>query len=289
MIKLVASDMDGTLLGRDGRISERNAQAIRELQNRNVEFLICTGRSFLDASLPLKEHDLTCPMICMNGSAVYDKAGQLVDKMPLTEQLLRFILECCDQECMDSDQPGICFDFMTADGNLTISSEELIRRFFDEGILLPMADVINYEDIRSRFEIVSREEILSSRHEIFKMSLIHPDQQFLERVKNRLKAEADLAIAASHYTNLEITHCGAQKGLALLKYAGMHGISSREIMALGDSENDISMLSLPLGYTLAMENGMDSIKKTARCRTRSNDRDGVAYAIETMVLEPSAS
>ena len=287
MIKLVASDMDGTLLGLDGRISEHNAQVIRELQNKNVEFLICTGRSYLDASLPLKEHNLSCPMICMNGSAIYDKAGQLVDKIPLTRKLLRFILECCDQECLDSEHHGICFDFMTATGNLTISSEPLIRRYFEENILLPMADTVSYEDIRSRFEIVNREQILSSEYEIFKMSLIHPDQQVLERVKNRLKAETDLAVAASHYTNLEITHSGAQKGLALLKYAGMHGIRSKEIMALGDSENDTSMLSLPLGYTLAMENGMDSIKKVARCQTRSNDRDGVAFAIETMVLEPS--
>ncbi len=116
------------------------------------------------------------------------------------------------------------------------------------------------------------------------MSIIHPIPVGLERVKANLGENKHLAVAASHHTNLEVTNSAAQKGLTLLKYAQMKGIRSKEIMAIGDSENDMSMLSLPLGYTIAMENSMECIKEAARCMTRSNEEDGVAYAIETLVL-----
>ena len=57
---------------------------------------------------------------------------------------------------------------------------------------------------------------------------------------------------------------------------------------MGDSENDLSMLILPLGYTVAMDNGSEIIKKSARLVTRSNEEDGVAAAIETLVLSDAA-
>ena len=60
------------------------------------------------------------------------------------------------------------------------------------------------------------------------------------------------------------------------------------MMAIGDSENDYSMLSLQLAYTVAMGNAMESIKKIAKCQTRSNVEDGVAYAIETLILSEEA-
>ena len=65
---------------------------------------------------------------------------------------------------------------------------------------------------------------------------------------------------------------------------GSRGVRPDEIMAIGDSENDYSMLSMDIKYTVAMGNAMESIKRIARCQTRSNIQDGVAYAIETLVL-----
>ena len=64
----------------------------------------------------------------------------------------------------------------------------------------------------------------------------------------------------------------------------MRNIRRDEIMAVGDSENDHSMLSMNLKYTVAMGNAVERIKKTAKCQTRPNSQDGVAYAIENLVL-----
>ena len=277
MIRLVASDMDGTLLQKNGRISEKTVETIKALQKSGVRFVVCTGRGYEDARIPLEEKGISCDIICMNGSAVYNRQGQQIHRQELSTGQVKFIMDCCKEE--------VVFDFMTDRGSCTLTTKEQFARYFKAGLLLPMAGGITYEYIVSRFHFLTQEELFSSGLEFYKMSIIHPNPFVLERVKANLGENTHLAVAASHHTNLEVTNSAAQKGLALLKYAQMKGIRSKEIMAIGDSENDLSMLSLPLGYTIAMENSMESIKQAARCMTRSNDEDGVAYAIETLILE----
>lgn len=278
MIKLVASDMDGTLLGADGKVSSNTADAVHRLQAKDILFLVCTGRSYLDARRPLDEAGISCDMICMNGAAVYDRFGRRTGHRPLLGRQVKKILECCQGE-------KVLFDFMTERGSCTISSEEEFEEAFRHHYLLPMAEEYTLENLKNRFIFVEREEFLKKSAAVYKLSVIGQSPQILAKIRKKCYSQVeDLAIASSHETNLEITHIEAQKGNALIRYAAAHGIRLHEIMALGDSENDRSMLSLQLGYTLSMENGMESVKHVARCQTRSNDRDGVAYAIETLIL-----
>ena len=74
-----------------------------------------------------------------------------------------------------------------------------------------------------------------------------------------------------------------------MEYAVNAKIHPREILAMGDSENDLSMLNLPLGYTIAMGNASELIKRRARLITRSNDEDGVAVAIDALILSDAAA
>lgn len=277
MIRLVASDMDGTLLQEDGTISDRTARTVKELQESGGRFVVCTGRGYEDAKRPLEEKGILCDIICMNGAAVYNRQGQQVYRQELSTGQVKFIMDCCKEE--------VVFDFMTDRGSCTITTKERFGEYFHAGLLLPMAGGITYEYIVNRFHFLTREELFTSGLEFFKMSVIHPSPFVLERIKQELEGNTHLAVASSHHTNLEVTNSSAQKGLALLRYAQLKGIRSKEIMAIGDSENDLSMLSLPLGYTVAMENGMESVKQAAKCMTRSNKEDGVAYAIETLLFE----
>lgn len=276
MIRLVASDMDGTLLRQDGKISDKTARTIKELQESGVRFVVCTGRAYEDAKAPLEEQGIVCDIVCMNGAAVYNKHGEQIHRQELSEGQVRFIMDCCKEE--------VVFDFMTNQGSCTLTTKEQFQYYFKAGLLLPMAGGITYEYIVSRFRFLTPQELFTSGLEFYKMSVIHPNPFVLERVKANLAENTHLAVAASHHTNLEVTNSAAQKGLALLKYAQLKGIRSKEIMAIGDSENDLSMLSLPLGFTVAMENSMESIRHVARCMTRSNEEDGVAYAIESLVF-----
>ena len=91
------------------------------------------------------------------------------------------------------------------------------------------------------------------------------------------KAAEDGTLYPVSYTHLDV-----------YKRQASRGVRPEEIMAIGDSENDYSMLSMDIKYTVAMGNAMESIKRTAKCQTRSNIQDGVAYAIETLVLTREA-
>lgn len=276
MIKLVAVDMDGTLLGPDGHVSDRNAHIIRCMQSKGVELLVCTGRSYEDAVLPLEEAKLRAPVVCMNGASTYDCMGRLIQKVELQRTQVEQILKCCEGE-------DVIFDFMTNGGSCTIAGEEEFKDYFERNVLLPMAE-FSYESVRQRFTFLTREELWESGREFYKISVIHESPDVLGRIRERLLNVPRLAIASSAVTNLELTHREAQKGKALAAYAQDRGIRLDEIMAIGDSENDYSMLSMKLKYTVAMENASETIKKTARCQTRSNRHDGVAYAIENLVL-----
>ena len=126
MIRLVASDMDGTLLGQDGRISDRTAQTIRQMRASGCEFVVCTGRGYEDARRPLEEQAIDCDVICMNGAKVCDRTGNAIFKQELSYEQVRAVLTC--------REPGMLFDFMTNEGSVTISTREEFRRGFEEGI-----------------------------------------------------------------------------------------------------------------------------------------------------------
>ncbi len=276
MIKLVAVDMDGTLLGPDGRISDYSARIIRELQRAGIELLVCTGRSYVDALIPLREQRLQAAVACMNGAAVYDKTGVCLRRQTLAPEQVQRIIDICREN-------GVIFDFMTNRGSVTIAGEEEFRSCFERGVLLPMAEM-TYEGIRDRFTFVKEKELLQMGLTFYKISVIHEAPPCLAGLHKALEEIPKLAVASSFITNLELTHTGAQKGHALAAYAAERGIGLTEIMAVGDSENDRSMLSMGLKYTVAMGNAMESIKRLARCQTRSNEEDGAAYAIETLAL-----
>lgn len=280
MIRLVAIDMDGTLLRPDGHISDRNIQTLRGLQNVGTVFIICTGRSYIDALEPLQEAGLKAPVICMNGAAVHDREGRLVDEKRLSEAQVKGIMECCRGE-------DIIFDFMTDRGSYTTADEEQFRTCFERNVLLPMAE-FSYEGVRDRFVFAKEEELFTLGLSFYKISVIHESQKVLGRIKERLSGVPDLAVASSFATNLELTSSRAQKGFALAAYAAGMGVGPDQIMAIGDSENDYSMLSMDFKYTVAMGNAMESIKRVAKCQTRSNIEDGVAYALETLVLAREA-
>lgn len=105
----------------------------------------------------------------------------------------------------------------------------------------------------------------------------------LGRIRSELEKNPDIAVAASFETNLEITDVKAQKGPVLKQYIESLGYTMDEVMVLGDSMNDYSMLSMDFGATVAMENAMPEVKSVAGYVTKSNEELGVAYAIDKLL------
>ena len=114
MIKLIASDMDGTLLDAEMRISQENIDAIRYAQEQGVEFVIATGRNVFEALPPLKEAGIECAMITLNGAHVFDKEGNSLFTTPIDKNELLQIFDILDQH-------GIFYEIATQEGNFTMS------------------------------------------------------------------------------------------------------------------------------------------------------------------------
>ena len=119
---------------------------------------------------------------------------------------------------------------------------------------------------------------------IYKIFIFAADVEQLEKLSDELRANPAVAVASSFIYNQEVTAVEAQKGPVLKEYIEALGYTMDEVMVLGDSLNDYSMISMDFGATVAMENAVPEIKKAAKYITKSNNEFGVAYAID-QVLE----
>jgi len=106
----------------------------------------------------------------------------------------------------------------------------------------------------------------------------------LQEIGEKLGQNPELAVASSFILNQEVTEVRAQKGPVLKEYIESLGYTMDEVMVLGDSLNDYSMISMDFGATVAMENAVPEIKRAAKYITKNNNEFGVAYAID-QVLE----
>ena len=127
------------------------------------------------------------------------------------------------------------------------------------------------------------ESLEKSGARIIKIFAMSDDLGLFKEIDEKLKKNPYLAIASSFANNLEITDIKAQKGIALKNYIESLGYTMDEVMVFGESMNDYSMLSMDFGVTVAVENAMEQVKQVAKYITKSNEEDGVAYAIEELL------
>lgn len=280
MIKCIASDMDGTLLTGKGSISEKNQQAIKLAQKQGVEFVVATGRSYQEAQYALKQVGVICPVICVNGAMVVDEAGKIIASEVLSiEKALQIanILAGSD----------IYFEVYTNKGTYTNNLEKAVS------VMIDVYTSANHNFTREQVEGVAKgriseglvhhvdsyDMILSDEStEIYKLLAFSADLDKLVGVREGLAELTDIAVSSSGAGNLEITSIHAQKGIALQKFISKRGIAHSETMAVGDNDNDLSMLKI-VGWAVAMGNAPEYIKAQAQFVTDSNEHDGVAKAI----------
>ena len=127
------------------------------------------------------------------------------------------------------------------------------------------------------------EELEKAGLPVYKLFLFSGDLEMLDKIRRELEKNQEIAVSSSFENNLEITDVKAQKGPVLKEYIESLGYTMDEVMALGDSLNDYSMLSMDFGATVAMENAVPEIRRVAKYTTRSNVEFGVAYAIRELL------
>ncbi|MGG0719009.1 HAD family hydrolase [Robertmurraya massiliosenegalensis] len=278
MIKCVAIDMDGTLLTKDHEITEENQKAIKAAQEKGVEVVIATGRSYPEAIYILKEAGIVCPVICANGAEVRSPEGDIVGNSPLEKAVAKRALKVL----AESD---IYVEFFTSKGIFTVDMEKGISLFKEyaskkhkqaeiEKIEAILQERMNFIKAVENADFIFEQE----EYHIYKLLAFSFNAEELKKVEEKLKGMEGIALSSSGKENLEINGIEAQKGIALDTFTKEKGISLMDTMAIGDNYNDLSMFQR-VGRAVAMGNADAYIQEQCHFVTTTNEESGVAKAI----------
>lgn len=268
MIKLIAIDMDGTLLNEKHLVTDKVKKAIKEASNAGIKIVLCTGRPVHAVYEYLKELDLPQDeedyVISLNGTVVQKTTTwEIVYSHELSHEQLKLAEHLIEPFKMNFTY----FD----EKNYYYTGEPTEMLQFD-------ADLLDMEAVHLPLEELPKELT------IFKAMYVAEEAE-LDRLATSLPsfiAENFYPIRSLSYV-LELLPQGANKGEALTGLATKLGFTMDEVMAIGDGENDVDMIKVA-GTSVAMGNAVDSIKDIATYETKSNQEDGVAHAIYEWAL-----
>ncbi len=285
MIKVIASDLDGTLLGNDGRIAPQTLEALHRACDAGIRFIITTGRNFRGAMKALKGMELTCDYLVSSGAEVRDCRKEIVSCVAMDIDLCREIYSVLKNYPVSSIFATDDYDYQI--GTYEEIEERTLLHLKSNFMNMSMEEIKNSELFGKRMgttKIVRDfQELEEADVPIYKIFLFSNDREMLERIEKNLADFSSIAVSSSFSTNLEITDIRAQKGPVLKKYIESLGYRMEEVMVFGDSRNDCSMLAMDFGATVAMGNADLETKKTAKYVTKSNVDLGVAYVIDQLL------
>lgn len=280
MIRLIAIDLDGTLLDLNHQISHKNVEAIRTAQKKNIDIIITTGRPYLDAVIPIEAAGLKVAFSCLNGAEIRDIDGKIKKSICINKDLLNKVINILEHHEID-------YDLFIGDYLYTRNIEHQITMFINFYQSFEHENNIRKETEKRVVkglikEVESYKALIEEKSDsVYKILGLSTNEKKLEKVKAILK-ELDLSISSSGLGNIEITNSMAHKGSSLEYFAKKKGITLKEVMVIGDSFNDISMME-KAGIAVAMGNAPDVVKEACHITTKSNEEDGVAFAIENVI------
>lgn len=271
--KMIAMDMDGTLLTTDKMVSEYSKDVLQRAADMGVKLVVCTGRIFKSAKIFAKIIGTKAPVVASNGAYIREKdKDEVIYSKPLNRDEIYKVIDI-------SKKYDFCPQVFTSD---TIFSEKLIhsaKNYLRWNETLLEKDRINIHITDDIYSII--DENLGS---ILKVLVMSDEDDKLLSFRKDLKSYGNFSIVSSFKNNAEIMSEGISKGNAVKILADYFNISKDEVVCFGDGENDASMIKYA-GLGIAMDNAIDEIKEIADYITDTNDNDGVAKAIEKFVLK----
>lgn len=274
-IRLIALDIDGTLLGSNWRVSAGNQAAIAEATRRGIEVALVTGRRY-DFAIPVaRQIDAPLTMIVNNGALVRTQQGHTHVRHLLPRGTALRVLEATQKW---REGTAVVFD-------RPVTKQVILER-------------INWEDLDKVPYYTRNKEFLAEAQPLESCLDEDPIQvMFTGKVAAIREAERHLrdvefhkefALAVTMYEEkdfamIDVIHPKVTKGATLAEWAGLRGVLPEEILAIGDNHNDLEMLSFA-GTPVVMENSVPELKTRGWHVTGSNDNDGVAAAIFRFAL-----
>lgn len=290
MYKLVAIDLDGTLLNSYGEVSNKNKEIIQKAMQKGVEVVLSSGRPIMSVKNLANEIGCNNYMICGNGAITYDIQNEeiIYDKFLEKTKVLQIIRIC--------EENSIFYNVYTKDTILTKNLNYNILFYNQENATKP-------EDKKTRITIMQNiEEYIRNRDEedYLKITVCDNDKVVFGSIIRKLRTIKDVDVldvahmsrklikdgtenVLMQYYYTEISNTNVDKWQAIFDLIERLEIKREEVIAIGDNVNDAEMVK-GAGLGVMMGNAAPYIKEMADVVVSDNDNDGVAEAIEKYIL-----
>ena len=260
-IKMVVTDMDGTLLNSDHQVSDQFFELFKKLKKRDILFVAASGRqyhSIIDKLSSIKDDII---VIAENGGLAR-KNGQELISTPLQNGAKNTILEVLEK--IPNIHPVLCGGDKAYLLGTSVEFVDKLKEYYTE------------------FEIL--DDLRSFDGEILKIAIYHFEnsEKFIYPAVKHLEGELKVKVSGENW--VDISSPNANKGFALEKVQKMYNITPKETMVFGDYNNDLEMLSLA-DFSFAMENAHPNVKNAANYSTLSNNEQGVEHILRQLVAE----
>lgn len=265
--KLVAMDCDGTLLNSTGHIPQQNIDTVNKLQQKGIKFVVATGRNDLLAKDYIEEMGISAPIIGCNGASVRDIfTNQTIHLDTIPKEIAKSIFDFCTVN-------NLPFKALTLSHCYTNNIE-----MHQQGIFMIVSQYTKKLKTTMPNILIENMYPLLDTENFLKIVLVNNDMKFLMNTQQKLRQLQGINAVRSAKNCIDIISATASKGNALKTYAQTLSISQAETIAIGDSENDISMLDFA-GLSIAMDNADEQVKSHADIIAPVNDNAGVSQVL----------
>jgi Cof subfamily protein (haloacid dehalogenase superfamily) len=278
-VRLIALDIDGTLLDSQWKLSEANRAAIAEATRRGIEVALVTGRRY-DFAMPIaRQIDAPLTMIVSNGAIIRTQAGETPLRHLMPRHTAARVLQLAEPwrttAALIFDRPRenqvMVESFEFADPNRHAYYMKYRESF---GLANPLESCLTEDPIQVMFA-----------------GQVAPMKEAEATLRNADGAQnfyvALTSYASRNFAMIDVLHPACSKGSSLAEWAAFRGFSREEVMAIGDNHNDLEMLSFA-GIPVVMGNSVPELKTFGWHETGTNDENGVALAIEQFALREAA-
>ena len=287
---VIAIDLDGTLLGSDGRVSQQNLDALARARDAGLKPVVCTGRGLAECEAFLAEITHDDPVIVTGGAIIAcPESHRTLHRFCVPEQTVRTATECLvgtgHPVMVFKDRHGAGFDYLVVDGPDQIELDPVSRWWFST-MNVQVRHVRTLEDDGHpehtvRMGVCGLDDRLDELLELL-----------AERIGDSLQMHHFPAVVAPEHARgladgrkyhvLEMFAPEANKWSAVSHLAEQWGVPTERVAAIGDQINDLPMIR-GAGLGIAMGNAVPTVREIAGRRTHSNDEHGVAHAISQLL------
>lgn len=262
-IRLVGLDLDGTLLNRNGLVSEGNKKAILTCLEQGVMVYLITGRPYCFAKKIALEIDERIRVISSNGG-LYEIGNRIVEHV-INKEALHSIVQVIEETGMIAFFKG--------------KSEFYTHEAYDKRFLYDhLNDMVPKELHVQSYVNLSWKDLLTQAHDIIKILVYHLNSDSLLRAREQIECIEDIEVTDYQSKSFDITANHVNKGIIIKKILEEYKITGDQFMAIGDGNNDIVMFQ-EAGLSIAMNNALDEVKQYCDDITDDVDEDGVASAL----------